>query len=43
MTNERADSLQGIYWEELMRRASTDWEGFLTYVDRKETDKYVKL
>ncbi|KIO17155.1 hypothetical protein M407DRAFT_33196 [Tulasnella calospora MUT 4182] len=41
MTKERAESLRGIYWEELMRRASLDWEGFLTYVDQKEAGKAV--
>lgn len=43
MTKERAESLRETYWEELMRRASTDWEGFLAYVDQKEAGEYVKL
>ncbi|KAG8935599.1 hypothetical protein FRC00_010797, partial [Tulasnella sp. 408] len=38
MTKERAESLQDIYLEELMRRASLDWEGFLTYADQKEDE-----
>ncbi|KAG9034417.1 hypothetical protein FS837_002203 [Tulasnella sp. UAMH 9824] len=38
MTKERAESLRETYWEELMRRASSDWEGFLAYVDQKETE-----
>ncbi|KAG8903969.1 hypothetical protein FRB99_002448 [Tulasnella sp. 403] len=36
LTKERAESLSEEYWEELVQRGSSDWKGFLAYVDQKE-------